>query len=103
MEGVVSASFAGALGALLGAATVAIPLLSLLKKLRSEQKQTRTAVENLATSLHESQAWFWTPEWQEGEREADEDLAAGRTTKFKSPELLDDYLDHYPSSVTAGR
>ena len=24
------------------------------------------------------QAWFWTPEWQEGEREVDEDLRAGR-------------------------
>ena len=25
------------------------------------------------------QAWYWTQEWQEGEREADEDIAAGRT------------------------
>lgn len=24
------------------------------------------------------QAWFWTREWQEGEREASEDIAAGR-------------------------
>ena len=24
------------------------------------------------------QAWFWTPEWQEMEREADEDIKAGR-------------------------
>ena len=24
------------------------------------------------------QAWFWTPEWQEGERRADEDIKAGR-------------------------
>jgi hypothetical protein len=29
------------------------------------------------------QAWFWTREWQEKEREADNDLAAGRTTTFK--------------------
>lgn len=26
------------------------------------------------------QAWFWTEEWQRGEREADEDIAAGRVT-----------------------
>ncbi len=32
------------------------------------------------------QAWFWTPEWQEGEREADADIAAGRTTYFDSTE-----------------
>jgi antitoxin PrlF len=24
-----------------------------------------------------TQGWFWTPEWQEGEREVDADLAAG--------------------------
>jgi len=26
-----------------------------------------------------SQAYFWAPEWQEGEREASADIAAGRT------------------------
>ena len=30
------------------------------------------------------QAWFWTQEWQEREREADADLAAGRVTRFES-------------------
>lgn len=33
-----------------------------------------------------SQAWFWTPEWQAGEREADADLAAGRMETFASGE-----------------
>jgi hypothetical protein len=33
-----------------------------------------------------SQAWFWTPEWQAREREADEDLAAGRLTRHESDE-----------------
>ena len=32
------------------------------------------------------QAWFWTQEWQEREREADADLAAGRVTRFESDE-----------------
>ena len=32
------------------------------------------------------QWWFWTPEWQAKEREADEDLAAGRVTLFESDE-----------------
>jgi len=27
------------------------------------------------------QAWFWTDAWQAGEREASEDIAAGRTTR----------------------
>ena len=32
------------------------------------------------------QWWFWTEEWQKGEREADEDKAAGRTKVFYSDE-----------------
>jgi AbrB family looped-hinge helix DNA binding protein len=37
-----------------------------------------------------TQAWFWTPEWQAGEREADADLAAGAVETFASAdELLD--------------
>jgi AbrB family looped-hinge helix DNA binding protein len=33
-----------------------------------------------------SQAWFWTPEWQAGEREADADGATGRAEQFASGE-----------------
>jgi antitoxin PrlF len=28
----------------------------------------------------QDQAWFWTDGWQAGEREADADIAAGRTS-----------------------
>jgi AbrB family looped-hinge helix DNA binding protein len=35
------------------------------------------------------QAWFWTREWQEGEREVDEDLRAGRVLgPFRSIEEM---------------
>ncbi|MGI8647242.1 MAG: hypothetical protein DLM55_09440 [Acidimicrobiales bacterium] len=37
------------------------------------------------------QRWFWTPEWQAMEREADQDLAAGRFTEFTTGE---DFLAH---------
>ena len=30
------------------------------------------------------QAYFWTPEWQVGETEAEEDIAAGNTRVFSS-------------------
>jgi bifunctional DNA-binding transcriptional regulator/antitoxin component of YhaV-PrlF toxin-antitoxin module len=30
------------------------------------------------------QAWFWTPEWQAGEREAQADLEAGRVETYDS-------------------
>jgi len=47
------------------------------------------AVEALATA--EDQAWFWTEEWQAGEREAETDLAAGRYQVFdKMEDLIDD-------------
>ena len=37
------------------------------------------------------QAWFWTAEWQAKEREADEDLSAGRYRDFdKLEDLLKD-------------
>jgi len=39
-----------------------------------------------------TQAWFWMPEWQQGEREADADLAAGRAEAFDSGEDLLDAL-----------
>lgn len=33
-------------------------------------------------SIPKDQAWFWTEEWQKGEREADEDIKAGRVKSF---------------------
>ncbi len=30
------------------------------------------------------QAWFWSKDWQEGEREAEHDLRTGRVKRFKS-------------------
>jgi antitoxin MazE len=44
--------------------------------------------------LHEidpDQAWFWTPEWQQGEREVDAELAAGLGTHYDSDE---EFLGH---------
>ena len=33
-----------------------------------------------------TQAWFWTTEWQAGEREADDDRASGAAETFESGE-----------------
>ncbi len=33
-----------------------------------------------------TQAWFWTPAWQAGEREASLDIAEGRVEIFKTDE-----------------
>ena len=36
------------------------------------------------------QAWYWTPEWQKGEREADEDIAAGRVNETKADSMSEE-------------
>jgi AbrB family looped-hinge helix DNA binding protein len=41
-----------------------------------------------ATLIPNDQLWFWTPEWQAKEREADEDIAEGRVKDFDSVEAL---------------
>ena len=48
-----------------------------------------------------TQAWFWTPEWQEGEREVDADLAAGRVERFESDEAFLKALRDAPSPWTS--
>lgn len=47
------------------------------------------------------QAWFWTREWQEREREADEDLAAGRSTRFESDDEFLTALDERTKPLDA--
>jgi AbrB family looped-hinge helix DNA binding protein len=42
-------------------------------------------------AIDRSQAYFWTRRWQEGEREAEEDIRAGRVKKFENVnDLIDD-------------
>ncbi|MBI2830983.1 MAG: AbrB/MazE/SpoVT family DNA-binding domain-containing protein [Chloroflexi bacterium] len=43
--------------------------------------------------VDKSQAYFWTRKWQEGEREADEDIKAGRVKTFESVGELIEELD----------
>ena len=39
------------------------------------------------------QAWYWTRSWQDGEREATEDIAAGRVTFHKTTDDLFAHLE----------
>ena len=43
--------------------------------------------------VDKNQAYFWTKKWQEGEREADEDMKAGRVKTFESVDELIRDLD----------
>jgi len=37
-------------------------------------------------AVFENQSWYWTPEWQAAEKEADEDIATGRVHRFDNVE-----------------
>jgi hypothetical protein len=55
------------------------------------ERRARGAVEaGLDRITHQlaalDQAWYWTPEWQAGEAEADDDLAAGRLSHHDTSE-----------------
>ena len=39
--------------------------------------------------IKKDQEYFWTKEWQEGEREADEDIKAGRLSRAYGEDKLD--------------
>lgn len=39
------------------------------------------------------QTWFWTKDWQKGEKEAEEDIAAGKVKSFENAEDLLKDLD----------
>lgn len=41
-----------------------------------------------ASRIPDDQQWYWTPEWQEGEREVDGALAAGDYETFGSDEAF---------------
>jgi hypothetical protein len=42
----------------------------------------------LVGKLDPDQAWFWTDEWQQMERETEQDLAAGRVHEYASVDEL---------------
>jgi len=68
---------------------------SIFKKLRLDVGDfLEVAQENYAIRLipqkliPKDQAWFWTPEWQAREREADEAIARGEVKEFDNVEDL---------------
>ena len=46
----------------------------------------------LLRAIDPEQAWFWTPEWLEGESEADAAMASGDLVRFDSGEDLVAYV-----------
>jgi antitoxin PrlF len=51
-------------------------------------------------SIPTDQAWYFTPQWLAGEREADEDITAGRGSVHESAESMFAHLDVVSASDT---
>ena len=54
-----------------------------------------------ASVIPDDQAWFWTPEWQRKEHEAEADKAAGNLDRYGSDEELLTALDERSGSSDA--
>ena len=50
------------------------------ERLLGLSKRIKTPIKEIKQVIPEDQKWFYTKEWQEGEREADEDIKAGRVS-----------------------
>ncbi len=42
--------------------------------------------------IDKEQAWFWTDRWQQGEKEAEKDIRAGRVHRFADADKTVDFL-----------
>ena len=59
------------------------------RKIGKEWRFSRLALLAWLRGSEPDQAYFWTEVWQQKEREADEDIAAGRLYPLSSPDDLD--------------
>lgn len=50
--------------------------------MRFDITEDSEAVLHRRVSIPADQRWFWTSEWQAGEREASADIATGRTRRY---------------------
>jgi AbrB family looped-hinge helix DNA binding protein len=94
-------------------AQVTLPL-SVRKKLGIEegdildvQVRDGELVMRVKKLVDKDQAWFWTKRWQEGERQADEDIKAGRLYHFPDVESaitsLEQAAEEYQANKKARR
>ena len=97
LGGAAASCFLG--GAALGAA---IGLRRLRTEMRAEQRETRHVVQHLVDVIDADQRWFWAPEWQDGEREAELDLATGNYKTFDTAEDFAGYLEEHSHHTALG-
>jgi AbrB family looped-hinge helix DNA binding protein len=66
----------------------------------AEVQEDRTILLRPSRLVDADEAFFYTPEWQAAEREADEDIRLGRTYRFDNAAAAIDFLhDHSPEDT----
>lgn len=58
-----------------------------------ERREDGTIILTPHITIPASQAFFWTPRWQKGEKAASEDIKEGRVTRFPSAKEMRVELD----------
>ena len=69
--------------------------------LTAEVREDRTIVLRPSRLVDADEAFFYTPEWQAGEREADEDIRLGRVYHFDNAEEAIDFLHNHDKEDVA--
>lgn len=64
----------------------------ILSAVRLLTRMVRTMAFQFMREVNRDQAWFWTEDWQAGEREVDVNQAAGRGTFLDSDKAFDVHL-----------
>ena len=65
-------------------------IVGLLHRLPQEKLAVEFDFVSYLAERDPDQAWFWTPVWQAAEREADEDIRAGRVETFAT---MDEFMN----------
>ena len=69
----------------------------------AEVQKDRTILLRPSRLVDADEAFFYTPEWQTAEREADEDIRLGHTYRFDGAQDAIDFLhDHNPEDIEHG-
>lgn len=95
------AAAALSLGASIAALLAAMVAVITAKRSRGAAEVKLDRIAHQLAAL--DQAWYWTPEWQAGEAEADSDRMAGHSTRYHSDEEFLASLRDVPASDEPAR
>jgi hypothetical protein len=89
-----------AMGVVAGSATSAVVSWITRRTAQRKLDERLDRIEHMLTVP--DQAWYWIPEWQAGELEADSDRLMGHSNRHESGEAFLSALDAIPAAETAG-